>query len=145
MILLALTASIAKSAIPELKVCSALTAIALSTWIGLNFANIDRVVAENQVNRFNAEVRQGKWQSPNDTGYADRIAALASDRYWSPDYYASFRKIEDPQARADALALLEKRVGEKRHPLQDSGHRTASPEHRKVLLYDWNLSWLKIP
>ena len=115
-----------------------LAAIVLTTWIGLNFTNIDRIVAENQVARFNRDTQSETWISVNgnDSYWTKRISALASDQYWSPDYYPVFEKIENPNAKAQALNLLKTRGNAKRNE---------GPAYRTPRFYDWSLSYLKIP
>ena len=145
MILLALIAAAVKALLPHVRVCPALAAVILTTWIGMNIMNIDRVVAENQVARLNAEIRQDAGQIRESSGWSVQIAALASDQYWSPDYYAAFEKIEDGQARSDALGLLEKRAEEKRIPHIARDIRYQERKRREITLYDWNTGWLRIP
>ena len=143
--LLALIAAAVKALLPHVRVCPALAAVILTTWIGMNIMNIDRVVAENQVARLNAEIRQDAGQIRESSGWSVQIAALASDQYWSPDYYAAFEKIEDGQARSDALGLLEKRAEEKRIPHIARDIRYQECKRREITLYDWNTGWLRIP
>ena len=137
-ILLALLAALAKAFRPDLHICPVLAAIVLTTWIGLNFTNIDRIVAENQVARFNRDTQSETWISVNgnDSYWTKRISALASDQYWSPDYYPVFEKIENPNAKAQALNLLKTRGNAKRNE---------GPAYRTPRFYDWSLSYLKIP
>ena len=121
-ILLALLAVIVKSVRPGLKICPLLAAVILASWVALNWANVDRLVADSQVARFNSD--------PENTG----IYSLVSDQGWSPDYYAAFEKIEDPEKRADALGFL-----------IDLGRET-DEEDRSLLhpaLYDWSLAYLR--
>ena len=126
MILLALLAALIKTARPGLEICPMLAAAALVTWVMLNWANVDRLVADDLVARYNAGLYARE----------DGVAALASDRYWSPDYYAAFGKITDPDARAAALELLDERGG-----ATDDGERPL----REPALYDWSLCYLKLP
>ena len=142
MIMLALIAAAVKAFLPHVKVCSALAAVILTTWVGMNFTNIDRIVAGNQTSRLNAQIQQDAGQIREGPGWSIRLAALASDQYWSPDYYAAFEKIEDGQARSDALGLLEERAEEK-GKLSYIG--SAARKRREITLYDWNMSWLRIP
>ena len=139
MIFLALIAAIVKVFLPDVRICPVLTAIALTTWIGLNYTNIDRMVAENQVARFNEDFRNETWISikENDAYWTERISDLASDQYWSPDYYPAFEKIDNKKARAKALLLLKTR-GNKKEP----GNTVP---YKAVPIYDWSLSFLHIP
>ena len=121
-ILLALLAVIVKSVRPGLKICPLLAAVILASWVVLNWANVDRLVADSQVTRFNND--------PENTS----IYSLVSDQGWSPDYYAVFEKIEDPEKRAEALGFL-----------IDLGRET-DEEDRSLLhpaLYDWSLAYLR--
>ena len=145
MILLALVAATAKAFLPRIRTCAALAAIILTTWIGINCMNIDRIVAENQVVRLNTAIQTETWQALNGAGRGDCLATLASDQYWSPDYYAAFEKIEDEQARSDALGLLAERADEKRKFTAALNARFAPHKRKEITLYDWNLSWLRIP
>lgn len=125
MILLALLAALAKAIRPAWRICPLLAAVSLLTWVGLNGLNMDRLVAENLVARRNA--------APAEEGSA---AALASDQYWSPDYYPAFGQLTDPEVRAAALALLDARG------IETDG--TGRPR-QEPLPYDWCLSYLRIP
>lgn len=138
-ILLALLAAAVKSIRPQTKICPLLAAVVLTTWIGLNFTNIDRIVAENQVARFNEETRNTTWNSmKEDKDYwTERISSLASDQYWSPDYYPAFEKIENLNAKAKALNLLKTRGNAK--------ERNETVPYKTPQLYDWNLSYLQVP
>ncbi len=135
MILLALLAALAKAIRPAWRICPLLAAVSLLTWVGLNGLNIDRLVAENLVARYNAGQTQLALSRnrPEETG---SISVLASDQYWSPDYYPAFGKLADPEARAAALALLDARGIE--------ADKTGRPR-QAPLPYDWCLSYLRIP
>ena len=137
-ILLALLAALAKSFRPSLRICPLLAAAALTTWIGLNYMNMDRTVAENQVARFNEAFSGKAWPSApgGEPAFSDRIAALASDQGWSPDYYPAFEKIENPSAREQALKLLKTRSAPK---------NPGEAPYTFPRLYDWTLSDLKVP
>lgn len=137
-ILLALLAALVKAFRPDLHICPLLAVIVLTTWIGLNLCNIDRVVAENQVSRFNRETQSEAWISADEGGpyRTERISALASDQYWSPDYYPAFEKIEDPDARALALDILKTR---------SNAHENGEPAYNAPRLYDLSLGYLKLP
>ena len=139
MILLALLAAIVKSIRPDVKICPILAVVVLATWIGLNFTNIDRIVAENQVARFNAEIQNVTWNSMKEDNeyWTERISALASDQYWSPDYYPAFEKIENPNAKVRALLLLKIRGNKK--------ERGETVPNKIPRFYDWSLSYLKVP
>ena len=129
MILLVLLAAIIKVFLPDTGICPALAAIILTTWIGLNYTNIDRIVAENQVARFNTESQNETWASiiHEREYWADRISALPSDQYWSADYYPAFEKIENSKFRTSVLQILKTRA------------------YPTPLLYDWSLSYLQVP
>ena len=137
-ILLALLAALVKAFRPDLHICPLLAVIVLTTWIGLNFTNIDRITAENQVARFNRDMRTKTWVSINynDSYWSERISALASDQYWSPDYYPAFEKIENPDAREQALNLLKTRGNTQKH---------GDTIYKISRLYDWSFSYLNIP
>lgn len=122
MIMLALLAVLGKCIKPEFRICPVLAVIILSSWVALNWINIDRTVADNLVFRFN-EGAEG----------SGSVQTLASDQYWNPAYYASFQNIEDPAARQDALDLLDLRA----HELQADGRLLKEPS-----LYDWSLAFL---
>ena len=137
--LLALLAAVIKVFQPNIRICPILAVIALTTWIGLNYTNIDRMVAGNQVARFNEDIRNDTWISikENNAYWTERISGLASDQYWSPEYYSVFEKIENPNARARALLLLKTRGNRK-----ERGNPTP---YKAVPVYDWNLSYLQAP
>lgn len=139
MILLALLAAVIKVIQPNIRICPILAVIALTTWTGLNFTNIDRMVAENQVARFNEDCRNDTWISikENNAYWTERISGLASDQYWSPEYYSAFEKIENLNARARALLLLKTRGNKK--------ERGNPFPHKAVPIYDWSLSYLRVP
>lgn len=137
-ILLALLAALVKAFRPGWHICPVLAVIILTTWVGLNFTNIDRIVAENQVARFNRDTQSETRISMNnnDSYWTERISALASDQHWSPDYYPAFEKIGNPDAKAQALNLLKTRGNAKKN---------GGTEYRAPQLYDWSLSYLKVP
>ncbi len=130
-ILLALLAAFGKALRPALRICPIIAAAALTSWVVLNLANPDRIVSENLVARYNAQTAAESAPDP-DHG----VKSLASDNYWSPDYYAAFEKISDTTARAEALELLHERGAQ----TDDSGHAFRDPS-----VYDWSLSFLKLP
>lgn len=138
-ILLALLAALVKSIRPNTKICPILAAVVLTTWIGLNFSSIDRIVAGNQVARFNEDTQGITLISikENNEYLTERISALASDQYWSPDYYPAFEKIENPNAKAQALYLLKTRSNTK--------ERGETVPHKIPQFYDWSLSYLQVP
>ena len=72
----------------------------------------------------------------NDSYWTERISALASDQYWSPDYYPAFEKIENPDAREQALNLLKTRGNTQKH---------GDTIYKISRLYDWSFSYLNIP
>ena len=122
-IMLALLAVLAKTVWPALRICPALAAVILSSWVMLNWINVDRAVAGNLVSRFNA--------GAEGTG---SIEALASDRYWSPDYYPAFRNIADPASRQEALRMLDERA------LEETAENRA---RREPAAYDLSLAFLR--
>lgn len=139
MILLALVAAIVKSIRPDAKICPILAVVVLTTWLGLNFTNIDRIVVENQVARFNEDIRNDTWISikENNAYWTERISGLASDQYWSPEYYSAFEKIENLNARARVLLLLKTRGNKK--------ERGNPVPYKAVPVYDWSMSYLRVP
>ena len=66
-----------------------------------------------------------------------QVSALASDDYWMPDYSPAFEKIENPNAKVRALLLLKTRGNKK--------ERGDTASYKTPQLYDWNLSYLKVP
>ena len=121
-IMIALLAVVAKTVWPGWKVCPVLAAVVLISWAALSWINVDRVVANDLVSRYNANAEG-----------AVSVETLASDQYWSPDYYAAFRNIADPSARREALGMLDERAEEER-----SGRPMKDPP-----AYDWSLAWLR--
>ena len=124
MILLALAASLWKSIRPNARICPLLAAVALCTWIALNWINVDRLVADNLVTRYNR-------------GLSDWSSLESLMDTWSPDYYPSFEKIEDPSERDRALAMLD-------HAGQRRAESNAVVIQAKPPLYDWSLSYLQV-
>ena len=122
MVLLALLAVIAKAIRPEWKICPLLAAIVLASWVALSWINVDRLVADSQVARFNS--------GPENTC----ISSLLSDQGWSPDYYAPVRKIQDPMKRMEALALLVER---------SSNTDRDGISYNQPALYDWSFAMLR--
>jgi len=96
MILLSLAASIVKCCLPDVKICPALTALALATWLGMNGLNVDNLVARNQVRLYNEGVL-----SEMDVSYLSSL---------SPDVLPALEDIRDDQARQSALSLAEERL-----------------------------------
>ena len=96
MILLALAASMLKCCLPEKRICPVLTALALLSWLALNWSNVDAVVARNQAALYNAGVL-----SEIDVSY---IASL------SPDALPALNEIRDQTARESALSAAEERL-----------------------------------
>lgn len=133
MILLALLASIAKAWQPAFRICPVLASVVLASWTLLNWSNVDKLVSENLVSRYNASAGIGQ-DAESDRIHA--IESLASDGYWSPDYYAAFRRIKDPDVRDEALALLNSRGAE----ADDEDRLRRNPP-----FYDWSLCYLKLP
>ncbi len=121
-ILLALLAALAKAVRPAWRICPALAVVVLISWVALNWINVNRVVANDLVARFNAGPESADVQT------------LASDQYWNPDYYAAFANIADPSSRRAALKLLDARGNEK----MPNGRAFKDPS-----LYDWSLAYLR--
>ena len=88
MIFLALTACLLKCAAPKVRVCPALTVLALTTWLGLNLCGVDRLVAADLVARYNSGA-----VPKLDVEY---LAGL------SPDILPELAHIEDTEARQKA-------------------------------------------
>lgn len=91
MIALALLAVIVKSVSPALRICPLLAAAALITWVGLNLANVDLIVARSQ----DARINEGK-------AGAEAITSLP----WSPDYLSAVETIKDKAIREKALRYV---------------------------------------
>ena len=127
-ILLTLMAAIIKVFLPDTKICPILAVIVLITWIGLNYINIDRVVAENQVARLNMDAQEETWPIiiNEREDWTGRISVFPADQYWSPDYYPAFEKIENPKLRISVLQIL-------------TARKCPDPP-----LYDWSLSFLQV-
>ena len=98
MILFALVACIIKCCNQKIRICPCLTFIALSTWIVLNYSNVDKQVAFFQVNAFNkgSVIRL-------DTDY---FASL------SPDVLPELERIEDPAVRDKAIDTVTHQLSE---------------------------------
>ena len=135
MILLALLAAIVKVFLPNTKICPILAVIVLTTWIGLNYTNIDRIVVGNQVARYNSSMTAEIKQAMTRQEWENRLSNIFSDQYWNPDYYSALNKLEEPPDRTIALSNLKAR-GQK---------ETYKQIHRIPPLYDWNLSFMKVP
>ena len=133
MILLALLASIIKVFLPDTKICPILAAIVLTTWIGLNYTNIDRIVAENQVARYNKSITTEAESSSDRQEEEIRLIDIFSDQYWSPDYYPALDKLENTFDRTTALRILKARG-----KTETDGQNRQDPP-----LYDWSLSYLQ--
>lgn len=93
MILLSLGACLFKCLMPRARICPLLTAAALSSWLLLNLANPDRIVAKYQVDAYNMGTL-----SSLDTDY---LASL------SPDVLSELERIEDPKDREQALSRVQ--------------------------------------
>ncbi len=89
MILCALGACLLKCACPALRVCPALTALALCTWTALNLSNVDRLIARYQVCAYNRGALEDL-----DVSY---LASL------SPDVLPELERIEEDETRRQAL------------------------------------------
>ena len=94
MIFCALLACAFKCVLPQTRICPTLTAIALCTWLGLNWMNPDRLVARYQVNAYN----KGELTSLD----VEYLASL------SPDVLPALKGIQDPILREKAAARTEK-------------------------------------
>ena len=135
MILLALLASIIKVFLPDIKMCPVLATVILTTWIGLNYINIDHMVANNLVTRYNTPIATEARQSMTRQELENCIADIFSDQYWSPDYYPSLDKLENSLDQTIALKILKARGNNKKN----------DRILRNPPLYDWSLSFLKVP
>ena len=133
MILLALLTAVIKVFLSDTKICPVLATIVLTTWIGLNFTNIDRIVIENQVARYNTSMTAETKQSMTRQEWGTRLSDIFSDQYWSPDYYPALNKLEEHIDNTTALRILKAR-GKK---------ETNEQIRQKPPLYDWNLSYLQ--
>lgn len=102
MILFALIACVIKCVFPEIRICPALTVLALVSWLALNFGNVDRIVARYQVNGFNSGAL-----SSLDTSY---IAGL------SPDVLPELERIADESVRKQAITKVHKEMS-RRYPV----------------------------
>ena len=116
MIALTLIAVMIQCVFSALRICPFLAAAALITWVGLNFANVDRIVAGSQVSRINAG-----------TAGPEAIASLP----WSPDYLPALQRIADQQLRDKALRFIAD---------PDGGAALCRPG-----LCEWSISYLQLP
>ena len=89
MILCALIACVIKCIRPLLPICPALTVLALCTWLLLNFGNVDRIIARNQVNALNRGTLQQL-----DVRYLSSL---------SPEVMKELEHIQDPALRKQAM------------------------------------------
>ena len=133
MIILALLAVIIKIFLPGTQICPILVIIILTSWIGLNYTNIDRIVAENHVSRYNSSMTKEIKQAMTRQVWGNRLSDIFSDQYWSPDYYPALGKLEESLDRTTALRILKAR-GKK---------QTNKQIRQEPPLYDWNLSYLQ--
>ena len=119
-ILLSLLAVLIKAARPSRAVSPALTAVILATWVALNYANIDRIVAENQVARYNAGL--AGWET-----VAELIHA------WTPDDLPAYGGLGSEEAREKARTEIERAYG------------TGGDSINRPSAYDWSFSWTWAP
>ena len=87
MVLLSLIACLIKCFFPAVRVCPALTALALGSWLLLNYANVDRIVAADLVARYNGGMEH------LDIRYLSTL---------SPDVLPELNRIENEETRAAA-------------------------------------------
>ena len=116
MILLCLAAALVKAARPMKAVSPALAAVILASWVALNYANIDRIVAENQVARYNAG--QTDWATVQELIHA-----------WTPDALPAYAHLEGEEAQEKARSEIALAYG----PGENSIARPSA--------YDWSFSW----
>ena len=102
MILLSLLGCLLKCLFPSIRVFPALTAVSLLTWVCLNYANVDRIVASDLVYRKNA----GQLQRL-DIKYLSGL---------SPDVLPALEELNDKELRASSLSEC-KAVFAKRAPV----------------------------
>ena len=114
MILLALIACLVKCLSPRARLCPLLAGMALASWIALNCANVDRIVAENHVARYNA-------------GQVESLDLTYLMYSLSPDVLPALEKIADEKERAAALQSARSML------------RNPSPS-----AYDWSLCYLRL-
>ena len=119
MILLSLLAVLLKAFRPSIRVCAVLSVIVLTTWVGLNYADPDLRVAENQVSRYNAG--QTDWTT---------IGQLIRDL--SPDALPAYERIADEASRLKAHEAA-----------ADALHSADGWGRGYPAAYDWSLSWLR--
>ncbi len=120
MILLCLLAVAIKACRPDIVVYPALMAVILGTWVCLNLANVDRIVAENQVARYNAG--KTEWETIN---------SLIMEQ--SPDAIPAYDHLADDEAKQRAYG----KICFAFHP--------DSKESIIPSAYDWALTWLYVP
>ena len=89
MILAAFLAALIKCAKPSIRVCAFLTALALGTWLFLNAANVDKIIADYQVSALNR-------------GITDQID-IHYLRSLSPAVLPSLERIADDEIREQAI------------------------------------------
>ena len=117
MILLCLLAVLVKAFRPGMAVSPAVAAVVLGTWVALNYANVDRIVAVDQVSRYNAG--KTEWTT---------ISQLISDQ--SPDALPAYALLANEGDREEARKVIRKTY------LTDAGGRT------RPSAYDWSFTWL---
>ena len=96
MILLALGAGIVKCWLPDQRICPFLTVLALSSWLALNWLNVDGIVARHQVRLYNEGTL-----TEIDVSY---LASL------SPDVLPALADIRDDEARQRVLSSAEELI-----------------------------------
>ena len=135
MIFLTLLAAVIKVFLPDTNVFHVLAAIILTTWIILNYTNIDCMVANNLVARYNTIITAETRQFMTCQELENCIADIFSDQYWSPDYYPALNQLEEPWDHKIALNILKTR----------SQRRKGGQHHMNLKLYDWTLCCLLEP
>ena len=113
MILLSLLAVLIKAFRPSAAVSPVIAAVVLTSWVALNYANIDRIVAADQVARYNAG--KTEWKT---------VSRLITET--SPDAIPAYALLEDGEAAEKAQAQIAEIYG---------------IAGEKVALYDWGLNW----
>ena len=134
MILLSLLGAIIKVLQPSIRICPILAVITLTTWIGLNYTNVDRMAINSQVSRYNKAIRATVDTTPDSLDSKICLEDIFFDQYWSPDYYPALDKIEDPANHLTAQLVLNLLAKKKKD--EKSGNTLA--------LYDWSLSYLHV-
>ena len=105
MVLLALGACMLKCAWPGLRVCPALTALALGSWLALNLCGIDRLTAKSLISAYNRGA-----SSALDIRYLAHL---------TPDAAPELMAIQDEALRETALEAVRNKLGPHRPAAYD--------------------------